>query len=74
MMARDRDDRYRDPDELIADLQSLLGGDDPTTAGPKTFTQQPFPGGDTEAAEDSLAIPAGSRAGTGQVTEEEVRA
>jgi len=74
MMARDRDDRYRDPDELIADLQSLLGGDDPITAGPKPVTQQPFPGGDTAAAEDSLAIPASPRAGAGQVTEEEVRA
>ncbi len=38
MMAKNRDNRYRTPDDLILDLKCLLQGDSPMIAGQKADT------------------------------------
>jgi serine/threonine-protein kinase len=41
MMAKDRDERYRSPDELITDLDRLMKGEAPRYARPPTAPAQP---------------------------------
>jgi len=49
MMARNRENRYRNPDDLILDLKCLLQGDSPMIAGQKPDTLAVLAHGESEA-------------------------
>jgi len=49
MMAKNRDNRYRNPDDLILDLKCLLQGDSPMIAGQKPDTLAVLAEGEVEA-------------------------
>ncbi len=53
MMAKNRDNRYRNPDDLILDLKCLLQGESPMIAGQKTDALAGLAEGDV--AEDEVA-------------------
>ena len=50
MMAKNRDNRYRNPDDLILDLKCLLQGDSPMIAGQKPDTLAVLAEGDAKDA------------------------
>lgn len=61
MMAKNRDNRYRNPDDLILDLKCLLQGDSPMIAGQKpetlaTLSQGEFDGTQSQGATEEQMI------------------
>jgi len=48
MLAKNRENRYRNPDDLILDLKCLLAGDPPMIAGQKADSLATLSEGDTE--------------------------
>ena len=55
MMAKNRDNRYRSPDDLIMDLKCLLQGDSPMIAGQKPDTLEALTEGEAEETEPAGA-------------------
>ena len=53
MMAKNRDNRYRTPDDLILDLKCLLQGESPMIAGQKTDALAGLAEGDVSEGEDA---------------------
>ena len=51
MMAKNRENRYRNPDDLIMDLKCLMQGDSPMIAGQKPDTLVALAEGESEATE-----------------------
>jgi serine/threonine-protein kinase len=54
MMAKNRENRYRNPDDLILDLKCLLQGESPMIAAQKPDTLAVLAEGDTEQLEQGL--------------------
>jgi serine/threonine protein kinase len=57
LMAKDREDRYRMPDDLITDLESLLNDEKPRLAGPRPKEAQPGRETEEEAPASTVAWP-----------------
>ncbi len=55
MMAKNRENRYRNPDDLILDLKCLLQGESPMIAGQKPETLAELAHGDSEHRADELS-------------------
>jgi serine/threonine-protein kinase len=55
MMAKNRENRYRNPDDLILDLKCLLQGESPMIAAQKPDTLAVLAQGDTEHLEEGMS-------------------
>jgi serine/threonine-protein kinase len=55
MMAKNRENRYRSPDDLILDLKCLLQGESPMIAAQKPDTLAVLSQGDTELLEEGMS-------------------
>jgi serine/threonine-protein kinase len=55
MMAKNRENRYRNPDDLILDLKCLLQGESPMIAAQKPDTLAVLAEGDTERVEQGMS-------------------
>jgi serine/threonine-protein kinase len=57
MMAKDREARYRTPDDLILDLESLLRGEPPKISTPRADALSVLAGGEDDAFDDVAPAP-----------------
>jgi serine/threonine-protein kinase len=55
MMAKNRENRYRNPDDLILDLKCLLQGESPMIAAQKPDTLAVLAEGDTQQLEEGMS-------------------
>src|SRR5262249_23027041 len=61
MMAKDRDARYRTPDDLILDLESLLRGEPPKISTPRADALSVLAEGEDDAFDDAAPAPLARR-------------